>query len=345
MQKNKFLGKLCNTFMVLTLIVFPHCGQPPAKLANIEIIDFVGELEALSNRPIQVKDIQQFKEKYPRFFSLWFSEIMDYKKFQGFSDSFFASNFSRFIQVNRPIFKAMNAHFAKYPTMSESLNQQWGNLQRDLPGTSTPTVYAYFSQFSNYNTFYDSVNGQVILGYSKEMFMNDTFPVYAMLEVPEFFNRYNSPTQIPTMLIWNYLSSKYKPLHKPENMLAQAVLEGKIWALLIHISDQENPHLNLGYTEEEWAFMERDQGQMWKLFLQNDLLYSKNFNDYVRFFVYGNKTFASGVPPECPPMIGSFIGLKIIQKYMDETDCTWSELFSETDANKILRLSGYNPAR
>jgi hypothetical protein len=44
-------------------------------------------------------------------------------------------------------------------------------------------------------------------------------------------------------------------------------------------------------------------------------------------------------------MIGSFIGMKIIQKYKSESGASWEEIFNETDAAKILRNSGYNPVR
>ena len=57
------------------------------------------------------------------------------------------------------------------------------------------------------------------------------------------------------------------------------------------------------------------------------------------------KTIGAGIPADCPPMIGSFMGLQIVEAYRKATDCSYQQLFNEHDASKILRLSGYNPVK
>lgn len=345
MQKNDFFRKTIFSVALVIIGFCTSCDEQDGKPVELRYIDFTETLDSLSSKRVEVQDLQRIKNQYGRFFDVWFSEIMDYSKFRDYPDSIIAQRFSYWVQTNRQVFLWMNNHYKNNASWKEDLNGLWGKLVYRLPKTPEPTVISYFSQFSNYNTFVDSSRSQgLVLGVSKEMFMNDTFPLYAMLEVPGFYNRYNSTKQIPTLLAWNYLKTAYESKHQPKNMLEQAVFEGKVWALLLDILPS-NGHQLLGYSEEEWAMMERDQGQMWKLFLEQEALYSTKFNDYRRYFVYGDKTFGPGIPPDCPPMIGSFIGTKIVQRYLQEVDVTWEELFNEHDANKILRLSGYNPIK
>lgn len=346
MQKNNFFKKTGFLSVAVILLLLTSCQNIKVKPADITHRDFTLELEKLTQKRVEVADLKRLKDEYGRFFDVWFSEIMDYSKYRGFSDAELVQVFGQWLQVNKPVFNVLNAHYDKVPDWQNELNLQWGHLQMLLAQTPTPKLVSYFSQFSNYNTFVDTTEkGEVMLGFSKEMFLNDTFPLYAMLEVPGFYNRYNSVEQIPTMLIWNYLKSTYEPKHKIRNMLEQAVFDGKVWSLLLEISTAKNPFEMLGYTESEWAMLERDQGQMWRLYLEQKALYSNDFNVYRRYFVYGDKTFGPGIPAECPPLIGSFTGYKIVQRYMQEMDVTWHDLFEEHDAQKILRLSGYNPVK
>ena len=346
MQKNNFFNNYPFLTVVLAVVLFTSCSNHNVKPADIDYRDFTLDLDKLSQKKAEVADLKSLKKDYGRFFDVWFSEIMDYSKYRGFSDQEITQVFGQWLQVNKPVFRILKSHYEKESHWRDDLNIQWGHLQTLLPETPTPQLIGYFSQFSNYNTFVDTTEkGQLLLGYSKEMFLNDTFPLYQMLEVPTFYNRYNSPVQIPTMLIWNYLKSTYEPKHKIKNMLDQAIFDGKIWNVLMEISNGNNPFEMLGYSESEWAMLERDQGQMWRLYLEQKALYSNDFNVYRRFFVYGDKTFGPGIPPECPPMIGSFTGYKIVQRYMQEMDVSWQDLFKEHDSQKILRLSGYNPVK
>lgn len=346
MQKNNFFNKSRFFAVGVVLLLLTSCRNLNIKPADIQHRDFTVELEKLTQKRVEVSDLKRLREEYGRFFDVWFSEIMDYSKYRGFSDAELTQVFGQWLQVNKPVFQILKSHYQKETAWQSDLNQQWGHLQTLLPLTPTPELVGYFSQFSNYNTFVDTTEkGKVLLGFSKEMFLNDTFPLYAMLEVPSFYNRYNSPAQIPTMLIWNYLKSTYESKHKIKNMLDQAIFEGKVWSVLMEISQANNPYEMLGYSEEEWAMLERDQGQMWRLYLEQKALYSNDFNLYRRYFVYGDKTFGPGIPPECPPLIGSFTGYKIVQRYMQEMDISWQDLFEEHDAQKILRLSGYNPVK
>lgn len=346
MQKNNFFKKTGFLSLGVVLLLLTSCQNIKVKPADISHRDFTLELEKLTQKRVEVADLKRIKDDYGRFFDVWFSEIMDYSKYRGFSDAELVQVFGQWLQVNKPVFNVLKAHYDNVPDWQEELNMQWGHLQMLLTQTPTPKLVSYFSQFSNYNTFVDTTEkGEVLLGFSKEMFLNDTFPLYAMLEVPGFYNRYNSPKQIPTILIWNYLKSTYEPKHKIRNMLEQAVFDGKVWSLLLEITNAKNPFEMLGYSETEWAMLERDQGQMWRLYLEQKALYSNDFNVYRRYFVYGDKTFGPGIPAECPPLIGSFTGYKIVQRYMQEMDVTWQDLFEEHDAQKILRLSGYNPVK
>jgi hypothetical protein len=209
-----------------------------------------------------------------------------------------------------------------------------------------PIIYSYFSQFSNYNTFVDTFGGRTIFAYSSEMFMNDTFPLYKMLDVPEFYGRYDSTVQIPAQLMWTYIKSLVED-KKSKTMLDEAILQGKIWYILKQIFPQSPEGILFGYSEAEWKLLTNVayEGQIWKHYLDNNALFETDFNKYKRYFTMGNKTFGSGIAENCPPLIGNFTGYRIVSEFMKKEKLNFSALLKENDAGKILQISAYNPVK
>jgi hypothetical protein len=166
-----------------------------------------------------------------------------------------------------------------------------------------------------------------------------------LLEIPTFFNRYNGTKQIPAMLIWNYLKSVNDAGETGRTMIAEAVLNGKIWYTMQQVFPDAKPWELFGYSEKEWKQLESDEGQVWRHYISMNILFSSDFNKYKRYFIYGDHTFGEGIPENFPPMVGCFTGLKIITAYMKKEGITIRQLWNEKDADKIFRNSGYNPVR
>jgi uncharacterized protein YjaZ len=102
---------------------------------------------------------------------------------------------------------------------------------------------------------------------------------------------------------------------------------------------------SFGYTEKEWEMMVSQEGQIWRHYLNENALFSTEFNHYKRYFIYGNRTFGSGIPEDCPPLIGNFSGYRIVSKFMEKKNLSIPEMWKMKDADAILRMSGYNPLK
>jgi hypothetical protein len=96
---------------------------------------------------------------------------------------------------NSRVFLWVKNHYQRETEYKDLLSNGLTRLHGELNAfndslAATFEVYDYLSQFSNYSTFTDEQmvmeNGKkrkkYILAYSKEMFLNDTFPVYSQLD-------------------------------------------------------------------------------------------------------------------------------------------------------------------
>ncbi|MBL7812516.1 MAG: hypothetical protein JNL57_09865 [Bacteroidetes bacterium] len=347
MQTNRFLVNCVLCSGLILSAFFAGCEQKKAVGVPVEFRNFCGELDSLSRDSLSLAEFRALQKEYGRFFELWLMEIMDFSR-PGLamqSDTVKAVYLNELLRMNKPVFTALRKTFGTYRETAKQIEDAANRLWLLLPEKKKPVVYSYFSQFSNYNTFVDTLPGQTILAFSAEMFLGDTFPVYEMLEVPEFFNRYNAPKQVAPMLLWNYLKSRYEYEQTGKTMLDEAVFNGKIWYTLQQVFPDLKPWELFGYKEEEWTRMETEEGQIWRFYLSSNVLFSSDFNAYKRFFNYGTHTFGAGIPPDCPPLIGHFSGYRIVSAYMDKHKTSLPDMWNMKNANDLLRLSGYNPIK
>lgn len=348
MQKKSILFKYALVLLGIPLFFIVSCSSDKDTNGSefIPYENFTDEITAISNQgSFSVNQFRELQKEHGRFFDLWLNEVLDFSKYGAINDTLKTYYLWDFIQANKKVFFAIDKHYKYYPDLQKDIAIAFKKLNEKIGEIDSPVLYSYFSQFSNYNTFVDTTKGKTILAFSSEMFMNDTFILYKILNVPDFFNRFNKTSQIQVMLLWNYLKARYENPAQGDKMINEAVFNGKIWYTIADILGKDKLAANLGYSSDEWSRMLREEGQIWRHYLNEDAIFSSDFNKYKRYFAYGNRTFGSGIPDDCPPLIGSFSGYRIVSAFMEKTGMSLNDLWKTKDANEILRKSGYNPLK
>jgi hypothetical protein len=174
MQKNNNRSIFNLAIYPLLLVILFSCTQEKqAKPTNLAYNDFVSQLDSLRTRGCSAKDIDEMRKKHGRFFNLWMYEVMDFGRFGPISDTARAQYLQYWLMQNQPVFGVVKSHYAKYTDWKPALEQAWANLQKAIPSTPNAQIYSYLSQFSNYNTFVDTVvnskskKAEVILAFSE----------------------------------------------------------------------------------------------------------------------------------------------------------------------------------
>lgn len=344
MQTNTFL-RISLIALLLSFAQFFHgCASKP-KLPLVEYRNFTAEIDSISSDGLTVSEFRFLRQRHGRFFKNWLFDVLDFSKYQTNSDTMLTRYLDDFLSKNKPVFRAIRSHYNHYPTLHRNISDAIGRLETVVGKLPPMVVYSFFSQFSDYRVVEDSIGKQDVLAFSSEMFMNDTFPLYAALEVPEFYNRYCSTDYIPANLVWDYLKNTYSADIKSPNMLAEAILNGKIWYTMKQVfPDWDNWKL-FGYSKPEWEQMVKEEGEIWRYYTANEVLFTTDFKKYSRFFAPGNHTFGAGIPPDCPPMIGAFTGFRIVESYCRNTGADVKALWKVQSAEDILKKSNYNPLR
>lgn len=123
-------------------------------------------------------------------------------------------------------------------------------------------------------------------------------------------------------------------------MLDLMIAEGKVLYFLDQVMPDKKDFLKIRYTPEQMQWAKDNENNIWTYFIQNNLLYEKDFARYHNFIDDAPKTNAF---KDSAPRTTDYIGWQIVRQYMKNNKCTLKELFANTDSQAILQASKYRP--
>ncbi|MEY4003375.1 MAG: hypothetical protein RIT07_1417 [Bacteroidota bacterium] len=344
MQKNTIFT---NCLLCFSAIITLFVGCTSEKQTKLPVQDLTAAIERTGESGLTADDVKTIKQQFTKKFDRWCVDIMGIPPAYMENDSVLAVFLSRFYALNKPIMVTVKKHYARYPGLNADIEKCIMALKKHFPDAGEFEVFVYFSQFSMTNTFTDTVSGKHVLGYSAEMFLDDTCSIYNQIEgMPAWMKRYARTEQIAPYLGITYLNGRYLERHPRKNMLDEMIYQGKLWYSLLQLAPDMPPARLLGYTPDEWEFLQKEESNIWNFYIQEKMLFSTDFNrGYKRFFIQGERTTGAGLPEDCPPRIGNFSGLKIVSAYAEKTGKSLKQIWEEYNAGNILKESGYNPIR
>ncbi|MCX6287479.1 MAG: gliding motility lipoprotein GldB, partial [Bacteroidetes bacterium] len=102
--------------------------------------------------------------------------------------------------------------------------------------------------------------------------------------------------------------------------------------------------LKIGYTQEQYNWIKKNEVQVWGTIIENHMLYS-NDGRIIRVFT-SDGPFTAEFSKTSPPLLGNWIGWQIVKQYMERNpDISIEQLLKEKDSQKILAGSKYKPEK
>ena len=90
-------------------------------------------------------------------------------------------------------------------------------------------------------------------------------------------------------------------------------------------------------------WVEENEAGIWKYLVNNDLLFSKEEQQFRTFINYA--PFAKGMPPEAPGRVGYYIGYRMVSEYMNNNEIDIEDLMYLIDSREFLKQSKYKPTK
>jgi hypothetical protein len=208
-----------------------------------------------------------------------------------------------------------------------------------FPQYKVPKLFAFIGDLTG-----REVLTQEGIGIGLDYYMGKDFSYYQVTEIqtqiPQYLSRRFSAEYLPANCMQAIIDDLYPDTSYARPLIEQIVEKGKRFYILDKFLPKTNDTLKLQYTKAQLNWCYKNEKDIWKFFLEADLLYSTDPSTS-NFVSEGPST--QGMPQESPGNIGLFLGWRILKKYLEKhPDITIQQLM-QTEARIIFNESKYKP--
>lgn len=278
--------------------------------------------------------LPELSEKYGDFWYVYAGNIM---RLGDPDDPGFSSSLSRFL--SDPSMKQLYSDcINKYPDFSvpeKELSTAFKYYKYYFPEKSIPHVVTYVSGFSLAIAAMDS-----ILGIGLDMYLGRDYEKYPF---HEYQKKKMTAEHIVPACMYGWVTTEFEFIPDKDDLLSNMIYEGKMMYLLDLLLPDMEDSLKIGYTSEQIEWCGKNETDIWKYFVGNNLLYSTNKTEFCKKY-FSPAPFTSGFPQDSPGQIGTWLGWQIVRSYMENNSkLSIMELLNNNDAQQVLKDSKYKP--
>ena len=314
-------------WILVILILFSACREEkeiPEAIANspvdLKVLRFDKEFAASSPATLP-----QIKQKYPYFFppqysdSVWIAKLQDsiQMELRQAVDSAF-TDFKEQEQGLTLLFKHITYYFPNYrvPTLVTLTTDV--DYENRIILTDSLLLIGLDNYLGKEHRFYAGIDRYIAKGLEKEYLESD---------------------------IVSALSKKIIPYPENRSFLAQMVYYGKELYLKDLLLSWQSDEQKIGYEPDELAWAEANEEQIWRYFIERELLFSTDTKLGPRFLDPAPfSKFRLELDNESPGRLGRYMGWKIVRAFMERTNTPVSELWN-LPAETIFKQSNYKPQK
>lgn len=231
-----------------------------------------------------------------------------------------------------------------YPNLDSvetELGQAFANYRKVLPGINTPTVYTYVSGLDYENPIRITDSVMIV---ALDMYLGEHCRFYSQAGIPQFRCLGFTQSYIVPDIMKELVFSQLPQENKNRNLLEWMIFYGKMMYSLDLVIPDAPDYRKITYTPEQIKWCKDNEAKIWGYFIANKLLFSTDSKQIMNFIP--DAPFTKGLDKESPGRIGWWVGWQIVRKFMENNPAvTLPQLFQMTDAQAILKKSGYKPEK
>ena len=334
---------------IICMLTFTACNsgekQPDVSdiKVNLQIKRLDKDLAALDTNALAV-GLQKLNQKYPDFLNFFLDTLMGFEIKGNYVDSSngIQHGLKTFLTNKdyKGLLDSVNRHFPDTKQTDEQLSKGFQYMKYYFPNYRVPQVIYMISWLNNWGAF---TFGDTTLGIGLDMFLGDKYPFYKSVGLPDYTYTHLRPAYIPVAAFTVIYQDMHPFIKEDRTLLDMMIQKGKEQYFLKKIVPYVADTTRLGYTEKQLQWCKNSEAEVYNFFVQANLFHEKEFERILRYVMDGPSS--TGMPPQSPGNIGSWLGLQIVEAYMKEhPQTTLPMLLNEnTDPLKFLQESKYKP--
>ena len=243
--------------------------------------------------------------------------------------------------VMQDIYRLVDSVWGDMRPQAEQLGAALQKAQQLCPAMRYDKVYTYVSGMFDYNMRVGCNSHEIII--SLDQYMLPYTERYGYFGSPVFLVQQSRPEYMVadcmTAIAREHIAI---PQERDMTLLDYMVSEGKAIYFAQQVLPEAPDSILMRYTASQTEWMDANEEHVWSYLMQNKLLYE---TDYMRFHNLIDDAPKTNAFRDSSPRTTDYIGWHIVSQYMANSGSTMQQLFDETDAQKILNISNYRPAR
>ena len=316
--------------LIVLLIIFScfyTCkkdNKVTSDVANINI-DFTVERFDRIFAESTPNDLPKLKQAYPFLFS------------DRYPDSLWVNRMTDTLQ--QKLYAETNEVFSDFKSEKTDINQLFQHLKYYFPEFKTPRVITVTSNVDYRNKAI--VTDSIIL-ISLDTYLGADHEFYDGIQ--NYIKQNFKASQITPDLATEY-AKKYSYQVSKKTLLDEMVYFGKLLYFKDAVLPNKTDAEKIGYTQLELDWSIANESEVWRYFIDRELLYSTDSKLPGRFVNPAPfSKFYLELDNQSPGRIGQYIGWQIVKSYMKNNDVSLSKMLI-TNADDIFKHSKFKPRK
>ncbi len=314
-------------FIILLLIGLVSCKKESKIELEIEKIPVVFKVERFDKifYESQPSDLKQIQSQYPFFFP------------EGNEDTVWTNKLTN--PLLRELYNEVQFRYGNLTSLEEDLKSFFGHVQYYFPKYKTPRVITLISEV---DLDAKAIYADSIALIALDCYLGNEHRFYA--DFPKFKRINFDENQILPDLVTSFSYGKIAP-PMDKNLLSIMIYHGKELYLKDKLIPNSTDAAKIAYTEEQVAWCKENEEQMWRYFIENNLLYEANVKNEHRFINDAPfSKFYLEIDNESPGRVGQWLGWQIVRSYMENNDTSLTDMLA-MDAKTLFERSKYKPKK
>ncbi len=299
-------------------------GKIDSEITDINI-DFTVERFDRIFAESTPKDLPKLKQAYPFLFS------------DRYPDSLWVNRMKDTLQ--QQLYQETNKMFQDFKNEKRDITLLFQHLKYYFPEFKTPRVITVTSNVDYRNK---SIVTDSIVLISLDTYLGEDHEFYNGIQ--QYLKQNFKASQITPDLAGEY-AKKYSYQSQKKTLLDEMIYFGKLLYFKDKVLPLKADAEKIGYTQEKLDWAMANESEIWRNFIENELLYSTDSKLPGRFINPAPfSKFYLELDNESPGKIGQYIGWQIVRSYMKNNKVSLNKMLI-TNTVDIFKKSKFKPRK
>jgi gliding motility-associated lipoprotein GldB len=313
--------------LIALLIFFISCDKKSKVEKAVEEIPLSLTIERFDKvfYETPISDFQQMRKKYAAFFPTQYP------------DSVFINKIKNPLYLE--LYDEVQKKYANFQPVQTDIEDVFRHIKYYFPTQKLPqkvTTVISEMDYQNKVIYTDS-----LLIISLDLYLGKEHKFY---EFPDYFRQTFERSQIMPDIVSDF-STRVIAQPRDKSFLAQMIYFGKEQYLKDLLLPNVEDFDKMGYSKEQQIWCEENENEIWRYFIEDNLLYDSDSKLIQRFIAPAPfSKFYLEIDNESPGRTGVWIGWQIVRSFMKNNEVSLADLMA-MDAKEIFTRSKYKPKK